>query len=263
MIKLSVAIMTFNEERNIGRCLDSIKGIADEIIVVDSFSTDKTEEICKSYGVIFIKNEFKGYIEQRDFLCRQASSPYILTLDADEALSIELRLSIIEAKENWVYDTYTMNRLSNYCGKWVKYGSWYPDIKLRLLDYRSGEWAGFNPHDEFKLIDGATKAYLKGDLYHYSFQNKEEHLIQNMRFAEIGSQTYFKMGRKAPIIKILISPVLRFIRDYILKVGFVDGAVGYQIARISAIGVFWKYRHLRRLIKSKKKAAKEKRKLGE
>ncbi|MEK6565704.1 MAG: glycosyltransferase family 2 protein, partial [Bacteroidota bacterium] len=134
MTRLSVVIITHNEEQNIARCLESIRGVADEIVVVDSFSTDKTRAICQKHGARFIRHKFEGHIEQKNFAMRQAKSPYILSLDADEALSPELRQSILDVKNNWASDGYRINRLTNYCGAWIRHCGWYPDTKLRLLD---------------------------------------------------------------------------------------------------------------------------------
>ena len=154
MTPVSVVIITFNEEHNIARCLDSVKGIADEIVIVDSFSKDKTKEICLSYGAKFIENKFEGHIQQKNFAITQAKYPHILSLDADEALDEKLRNSISEVKKNFVHDGYYMNRLTNYCGKWVHHSGWYPDTKLRLWDSRKGQWAGVNPHDKYELTTG-------------------------------------------------------------------------------------------------------------
>ena len=135
-VQISAVVITFNEERNIKRCLKSLVGVADEIVVVDSYSTDRTEEICRSFNARFIKHRFEGHIQQKNWAILQASSPYILSLDADEALSDNLRTSILRAKENWTHDGYYFNRLTNYCGKWIRHTSWYPSRKLRLWDAR-------------------------------------------------------------------------------------------------------------------------------
>ena len=135
-----VIIITLNEERNIGRCLESVNDIADEIVVVDSYSTDDTEKICKLYGVKFIQHRFDGHIEQKNWAINQAKYPHILSLDADEVLSPRLKASIKAVKENWEFDGYYFNRMTNYCGKWIRHSSWYPSRKLRLWDSRKGEW---------------------------------------------------------------------------------------------------------------------------
>ena len=138
MVSLSAVIITYNEEKNIERCLLSLKGVVDEIVVVDSFSQDRTEAICAQYGVKFIQHAFEGHIQQKNWAITQASSPYVLSLDADEALSDELRQSILEAKNNWTAQGYFFNRLNNYCGQWIRHSGWYPDRKLRLWDARLG-----------------------------------------------------------------------------------------------------------------------------
>lgn len=132
-VKISATIITFNEEKKIEKCLQSLLGVADEIVVVDSFSTDQTAAICARYPVVFIRNTFEGYIAQKNYAVKQASNEYILSLDADEALSGELKASILSVKENWrQYHGYSFNRFNNYCGKWIHFCGWYPDRKVRL-----------------------------------------------------------------------------------------------------------------------------------
>ena len=146
-VNISAVIIAFNEEKNIERCILSLKNVVDEIVVVDSFSKDKTKEICLAHNVVFIEHSFKGHIEQKNWAYTQASNNYVLSLDADEALSDELKNSILAIKNNWKNDGYAFNRLTSYCGKWIKHCGWYPDIKLRLWDRRKGTWKGINPHD--------------------------------------------------------------------------------------------------------------------
>ena len=133
MIKLSAVIITFNEEEHLEKCLSSLQNIADEIVVVDSYSTDGTKKICKDFGVRFIEQKFLGYKEQKNFALTQAKYDYILSLDGDEALSDTLKKSILEVKNNWNKDGYYCNRLNNYCGQWIRHSDWYPDRKLRLF----------------------------------------------------------------------------------------------------------------------------------
>ena len=143
LLPLSAVIITKNEEKNIARCLGFfIKIVADEIVVVDSYSTDKTEEICLNYNVRFIKHHFEGHIEQKNYALSQATYQHVISLDADEALDEEMQNSVLEVKKDWSFDGYTMNRLTNYCGKWIWHGNWYPDTKLRLWDKSKGQWGG-------------------------------------------------------------------------------------------------------------------------
>lgn len=252
MIKISAVIITYNEERNIQRCLDSLIGVVDEIVVVDSFSTDQTPEICRKAKVKFVQNPFKGHIEQKNFAITQATYPHILSLDADEALTKELTKSILTAKSNFEADAYELNRLTNYCGKWIKHCGWYPDKKLRLWDSRKGHWGGENPHDKYIMQEGCKIKTLKGDLLHYSFYSIEQHVRQVNYFSEIAAKALFEKGKKTSIAYIMISPVVKFIRDYILKRGFMDGYYGLVICVISSYAKFLKYAKLRSLHISEK-----------
>ncbi len=253
MPQISVVIITFNEEKNIERCILSIKDIADEIVVVDSFSTDRTEEICLSHGVRFIKNRFGGHIEQKNFAITQARFPHILSLDADEQLSEQLKLSIQKVKENWDADGYYFNRLTNYCGKWIRHSSWYPSPKLRLWDSRKGKWGGINPHDIFILEAGCSQKFLKGDLNHYSYYSISEHIAQINRFSEIRALSYFKEEKKVGYLTIILASAWRFIRDYFFKLGFLDGFYGLVVCWNSSFETFLKYAKLRSLNMQKKR----------
>jgi glycosyltransferase involved in cell wall biosynthesis len=247
MTHLSVVIITYNEELNIERCIRSVRNVADEIIVVDSFSTDKTEEICRKEGVKFIKHEFEGHIEQKNWAITQAKYPHILSVDADEELSDELVKSIIEVKNNWTKDGYTMNRLTNYCGKWIRHCGWYPDTKLRLWDSAKGKWGGMNPHDKYELNDRSSQTHLKGDLYHYSYYTIQEHIVQADKFTDILSKAMFENGKRSSVLKIVIKPIVKFIKDYIIHLGFLDGYYGFVICRISAHATLIKYTKLKQL----------------
>ena len=252
MIPISAVIITFNEERNIGRCLESLKDIADDIVVVDSFSKDKTKEICESYGVRFIEHIFEGHIEQKNWAITQAIYPHILSLDADEALDETLKKSILKVKNNWQADGYSMNRLTNYCGHWIKHCGWYPDTKLRIWDSRKGSWGGTNPHDKYELHDKNSKIiHLKGDILHYSYYFFADHYKQVEYFTTILAKAQFEKGKKAPFITLIISPIVKFIKDYIIKQGYLDGRIGFRICRISAFANYTKYKKLRRLIQTK------------
>jgi glycosyltransferase involved in cell wall biosynthesis len=247
MTKITVVIITLNEEKNIGRCLESVKDIADEIVVVDSFSTDNTEKICKQYGIRFLQHSFVGHIEQKNWAITQAKYPHILSLDADELLSDRLKRSIREVKENWEFDGYYFNRLTNYCGKWIRHSSWYPSRKLRLWDSRKGEWGGMNPHDHFILEKGASRHMLKGDLLHYSYYSIGQHIEQINKFSDIAARSYFEIGKQASMFNILFHPFWRFFRDYIIKSGFLDGFYGLVISLNSSHETFLKYSKLRKL----------------
>ena len=251
MPKLSVVIITRNEEKNIGRCLDSVKEIADEIVVVDSFSTDGTEEICKAKGAKFFPHAFEGHIEQKNYAVTLTEYPYILSLDADEALDDILKKSIAEVKENWKCEGYEMNRLTNYCGKWIRHCGWYPDTKLRLFNKNKGKWGGTNPHDKYEMEGRGTVGKLRGDILHYSYYTIDDHYKQIEYFTTINAKASFENGKRAPVWKLYIAPVVKFIKDYIIKLGFLDGQAGWQICRLSAWATYLKYKKLRMLYNPK------------
>lgn len=252
MTPLSVVIITFNEEKNLERCLQSIQEVADDVVIVDSFSTDKTKEIALKHNARFIEHVFEGHIEQKNWAITQAKYPHILSLDADEALDTTLIKSILSVKQNWLADGYTMHRLTNYCGKWIKHGGWYPDTKLRLWDSRKGSWGGVNPHDEYKLKDNGKVEKIKGDLYHYSYYTINQHIKQVNYFTDILAQQYFEKGRKASFTKILVNPFIKFIGSYLFQKGFLDGFSGFIISMISAHATFLKYTKLWMLQKQSK-----------
>jgi glycosyltransferase involved in cell wall biosynthesis len=243
MQQLSVAIISFNEELNIARCIESVLSLADEIVIVDSFSTDKTEEICSRYPVKFIRHPFEGYIEQKNFALTQCAFPYILSLDADEALSAELRDSVKKAKEDFSCDGYSMNRLTNYCGRWIRHCGWYPDVKLRLFSNK-GQWGGVNPHDELLLPKGSRIQHLQGDLHHYSYYTLNDHMDQIKKFTEIGAAEAFKKGKRSSLLKIIYKPFYKFLRDYFIKLGILDGFYGFVVCMNSAFATYLKYTRL-------------------
>jgi glycosyltransferase involved in cell wall biosynthesis len=245
---ISATIITYNEERNIQRCLDSLLGIADEIVVIDSFSTDKTQEICLKYGVKFIQNAFAGHIEQKNFAIAQTEFDWILSLDADESLSDTLRQSLLDVKKQAEFSAYTMNRLTNYAGKWIYHCGWYPDRKLRLFDKKTAKWGGTNPHDKIELSPTNLPIFhLKGDLLHYSYYTVEEHYEKSKKYAQIAANALFLKGRKSSLFLIVFSPIFKFIRDFFFKLGFLDGSIGFKICYISALVNFWKYKTLHNL----------------
>ena len=249
-VKISAVIITYNEEKNIGRCLDSVREVADEIVVVDSYSTDKTREICSSMNAKVLQHRFEGHIEQKNYAVSRAGYGHILSLDADEVLSDKLKQSILTAKQNWRFDGYSFNRLTNYCGKWIRHSGWYPDTKLRLWDRTKGRWGGVNPHDRVMLEEKCRVCHIAGDLHHYSYHTIKDHIDQINRFSEIAAQAAHANGKKAHmLLDIVFNPLLTFFKKYILKLGILDGYEGFMIAVHTAYGKFLKYVKLRELNK--------------
>ena len=247
MVKLSVAIITFNEEHNIERCIKSIIDVADEIVVVDSYSTDNTKEICLRHGVKFIENKFIGHIEQKNFALSQVSHEYVLSLDADEALSDNLKRNILKLKENFSSDGYYFNRLTHYVDQFIYRCGWDPDQKLRLFKKSKAEWSGSNPHDIIKMKEGSRQSYIQGDLLHYSYDSITDHVTQTNKFTTIAAKAAFNAGIKSSSFKIVSRPLLKFFKDYFLKRGFLDGRYGFIICCINSLSALLKYSKLKDL----------------
>ncbi len=242
--KISAVIITYNEEEHLEKCLASLVNVADEIIVVDSYSTDRTKKICEHFNVRFIEHKFEGYIEQKNYALSTATNDYILSLDGDEALSEELKSSIIKIKQNWTCDGYYSNRLNNYCGQWIKHSDWYPDKKLRLFKKGSGEWKGINPHDSYTLKKNKKEGKLKGDLLHWIYRDYKEHKQKVDNFSTIAAEAYFKLGIKSSIFKIFFRPSWAFFKSYFLRLGFLDGKNGFRICKQTFRVTYLKYKKL-------------------
>lgn len=258
MIQLSAVIITFNEEEHLEKCLKSIKGIVDEIVVVDSFSNDSTKAICQKYQVKFVEQKFLGYIEQKNFAITQASHPYILSLDGDEGLSEKLKKSILDLKNNWKLDGYYANRRNNYCGQWINHSDWYPDRKLRLFKKGKGAWKGINPHDSYKLNNPKSAARIQGDILHWAYTDYYEHNQKIGRFSSIAAQAYFERGKRSSILNIIVNPAWAFFKAYILRLGFLDGLNGFIICVQTYNVKFLKYIKLYQLQKNQKNTSNKK-----
>jgi glycosyltransferase involved in cell wall biosynthesis len=249
---ISAVIITFNEEENIGRCIQSLQPVADEIIVLDSYSTDKTVEIARELGAIVYQEKFRGYIGQKNAAIRLASNDYILSLDADEALDPKLASAILETKQSFFARAYSMNRCTCYCGHFIRHGLWYPDRKLRLFDRRIAHWSGINPHDKILVEDNTKVVHLPGDILHYSFNTPEDLSWQNNRLSSIAAASYYAKGIRSNWYKMIIRPTWAFLNGYILRLGFLNGWDGFTIAVQTAHQVFMKYVKLYRLQKLKR-----------
>jgi glycosyltransferase involved in cell wall biosynthesis len=253
MKSLSAVIITWNEEDNIGRCIDSLWHVADEVIVLDSYSSDNTVAIARQKGAIVKQEKFSGYKEQKNKALQLATHDYVLSLDADEMLSTKLINSILEVKREFKHKAYFMNRYNNYCGRFIKHGLWYPNQKLRLFDKRIALWGGTNPHDKIELKENNIPGFLEGDILHYAYNTIDEHLERNDELSTIAAWTIFESGKKKHWSKIILSPVWSFFNGYFLRLGFLDGYYGFVIAVQTANQSYLKYQKLRRLQKQHKK----------
>lgn len=250
MPTITAVVITLDEERNIQRCLDSVVGVVDEIIVLDSFSKDNTKAICESYeNLRFEQREWQGYSASKNYANSLATSDYILSLDADEALSEELRTAILEVKPR-LHEAYRFARLTNYCGKWIRHSGWYPDFKVRLFPKNKATWEGDFVHETLKTDDIQIET-LSGDLLHYSYYSIQEHYERVEKYSLLAAQKKFKQGKQGSLLKGFFSALNRFIKIYFFKAGFLDGVSGLTIARISAYAAWLRQKKLIQLNREK------------
>lgn len=252
-----MSIITKNEERNIARCLESVRRIADEVVIADSESKDATVRIAEQHGARVIIQPFLGYVAQKNFTDGLCSKEWILSIDADEALSPELEASLLAFKHSPDDGTvaWRMNRLTNYCGSWIHHCGWYPDRKIRLFRKGAGQWEGANIHERWEPRDRSGKTgQLQGDLLHYSYYTFSDHVQQIEHFTEIMARTNAEKGKDYSLLQLFFAPKWRFFQDYILKLGFLDGFAGYQVCKLSAFATYLKYAKTRQYIRMKKAA---------
>lgn len=241
MPKISACIISFNEEQKIEDCLKSLVGVADEIVVVDSLSTDRTLEIVGRYTDRVYQQKFLGHVEQKNLAVSHASHDWILSLDCDERLTPELRDAILAVKETLTErSVYRMARKTFYVYRWLNH-CWYPDRKVRLFNKHFARWGGTNPHDRVVMDDGVQVVDLQGDMQHYSFNSISEHLRTIDNFTEIGAREIIAKGRKVSLLSPLSHGLWTFVRLYFIKRGFLDGLAGLVVATLSFMHAFVKY----------------------
>lgn len=240
---ISVAIITLDEADNLARCLASVVDLCREIVVVDSGSTDGTQKLAATYGARVIEHEWPGYVEQKNFALSQCSQPWVLSLDADEALDEILHKQVHEitsVRPDAAHDRlgYEINRLTWYLGDWVRY-CWYPEWRLRLVRREHARWTGQNPHDHLKVTGAVGR--LKGHLLHYSYRDLAHHMQQTVRYAQISGEQLIAKGEKVSTARLLFAPIGRFLKVLVLKQGWRDGWRGLLIAYSSAMSGLLKY----------------------
>jgi (heptosyl)LPS beta-1,4-glucosyltransferase len=246
-LSISAVIITHNEAQNIERCIRALHSLTDDIVVVDALSEDKTPEICKKQNVRFYQQEWAGYSAQKNYANSLARHPYILSIDADEVVSDALRESIKEAALKGLSGVYSFNRLTNYCGRWIRHSGWYPDVKTRLFPKNATRWEGEFVHETLVFTGAQKETHLRGDLLHYSYQSTRQHRMRADKYSELTAHKMFAAGKKAGWLKPWLSGMVRFIDMYFFKAGFLDGISGYKIAAISAASNVYKYQRLRKL----------------
>lgn len=249
---VSAIVVCFNEEDRIRDCLESLRW-CDEIVVVDSYSTDRTPEICRDYTNRFIQREWLGYREQKAFAHSQATKPWVLLVDADERVPAELREEIQKTlkEDGGQYAGYAVPRLVHYLDRWWRRGGWYPDYDVRLFRRESATWGGSEPHEKI-LVNGRVQR-LRHPLHHYSYRSIEDHMQRINRFTTLASRELLREGERWRLVDALARPAVRFFRSYILKRGFMDGFAGFYVAATAAVYVFLKYAKLWELELEEKK----------
>jgi glycosyltransferase involved in cell wall biosynthesis len=238
-MKISATIITYNEERNIARAIESLR-CCDEILVVDSGSNDRTCEIAGNLGARVLESAWLGYAEQKNFASKNATYDWILSLDADEVLSEALEAEIWRLKKKGPScDGYTMPRLAQYLGRWIFHSGWYPDRKVRLFDRRKASWEGRFVHESVRV--NGTVGHLQANLLHFTCSSLSEHLRTMDRYTTLAAEQIVAEGQPVSWSRLLIDPIWTFVRTYFLKRGFLDGMEGLAIAHMAALYNFLKY----------------------
>ena len=245
--KLSAVIITLNEERNIGRCIKALLPIADEIIILDAYSKDKTVEISEKLGAKVVQREWKGYSDSKNFLNTLASADFIFSVDADEVVDEELKNAILIEKNQGFSGIYAVNRLTNYMGSWIRNSGWYPDVKVRIFPKEGSKWEGAFVHETLSVPENSEVTKLKGHMEHYSYYSFEDHRARADKYSILTAKKHFQAGKNASFLKPYLSAIGRFFGMYIVKKGILDGKMGFHIARISALSNIVKYKELRKL----------------
>lgn len=253
-MKISAVIITLNEEKNIAEAIRSIEW-ADEVVVVDSESDDRTREIARSLGAKVIVNPWPGFSAQKQFATDVAANDWILSLDADERVSDELRREIETIRHNGspANNGYRVPRLTFYMGRAIRHGGWYPDLQLRLFDRRKARWNGAVIHESVEMLNGSEAGRLRGDLHHYTVPSLAEH--QRMiaeRYAPMGARKMLEDGRKTSAVRAVLAAWFAFLRSYFLKLGMLDGLPGFCIAYFSAHHTLMKHLTLLELQRTNK-----------
>jgi len=238
-MKITATIITLNEERNIARAIESLR-CADEILIVDSGSVDRTVELANNLGARVIEAGWRGYAAQKNWAAEQASHDWILSLDADEALSEALEAELWTLKKTGArHDGYTMPRLARYLGRWILHSGWYPDRKVRLYDRRKAQWVGEFVHESV-VVTGRV-AHLESNLLHFTCESLSEHLKTLDRYTTLAAQEIAARRMHVPLHRLIFDPGWTFFKSYVLQRGFQDGLEGLTIAYMAAFYTFLKY----------------------
>ncbi len=257
MTKISATIICRDEEAKIGLALESLKGVADEVVVVDSGSTDGTESICRRYTDRFLHREWEGYRSQKQFACDAAAHDWVLSVDADEVVSDRLRLELLswKRKGDSRFDGYWIPRKTFFMGRWIEHTTWYPDWQLRLFRRDKGRWRGRRVHESFQTEGRVSR--FREHLEHYTYSSVSEYLQQLERFSTLAAADYHDAGRRAGWKELALLPPLTFFNNYLMRRGFLDGLPGLSASALSAVSVLFKFLKLREIQDRAETVAKE------
>jgi glycosyltransferase involved in cell wall biosynthesis len=238
-MKITATIITLNEERNIARAIESLR-CCDEILIVDSGSIDRTVELAQNLGVRVIEAGWRGYAAQKNWAAEQATHDWILSLDADEALSEALEAEIWGLKKSGPrQDAYTMPRLARYLGRWILHSGWYPDRKVRLYDRSKAKWVGEFVHESVQVR--GRIGHLDSNILHFTCDSLSEHLKTLDRYTTLAAQEIAARRVEVPLYRMILDPMWTFVKSYIVQRGFLDGLEGLTIAYMAAFYTFLKY----------------------
>ncbi len=244
-MKISATIITYNEERNIPRVIESLR-CCDEIVVIDSGSSDRTPEIAAKLGARVVESNWRGFAGQKNYASETATHDWILSLDADESLSEALEGEIWQIKKNGPqFDGYTMPRLAQYLGRWILHSGWYPDRKVRLFDRRRAKWVGGRVHESV-VVQGRV-GHLKSNILHFTCSSLSEHVKTMDRYTTLAAEQLIDERRKVGWPQLLFDPPWTFFQTYVLKRGFLDGMEGLAIAYMATLYNFLKYAKARNM----------------
>ena len=250
-MKISACLIVLNEERNLPRCLASVAPLVDEIVAIDSASTDATAAIAQKFGARVIQQEWLGYVGQKNFAIAQAAHPWVLSIDADEEISPELAAAILRVKNDPASDTagapagYEVSRIVFYRNKWIRHGDWYPDRLVRLFRRDKARFTGGRVHEKLEL-DGDFLS-LPGHLHHFTYEDPADRAARCAKYASLWAQTAHEQQRRAGPLSAPLHAAARFLKGYLLKRGVLDGEVGWDVAAGNAREVWLKYTLLREL----------------
>jgi glycosyltransferase involved in cell wall biosynthesis len=247
-VDISAVIITYNEARRLEPALKSLSGVVSEIIVVDSFSSDDTLKVARRYTPRVFERKWTNFADQKNFANNQASSPWILSLDADERLSPELREELLNfRKSEPAFFAYSMPRMVYYLGRWIRHSGWYPDRKVRLFRKDRARWEGDFVHED--LVVGGKIGKLRGPIHHFTYGSISEHVARINKFSDLGAQKLYAGKKKCRLHHLLCLPFGRFVKSYFLKLGFLDGFPGIVISVLNGYSVFIRYSKLREIWK--------------